>query len=150
MGLTLYPPDTAPEVYDIVWCKWPRREDNRAGQLGKVCLGGRCPSYDGRENRAGIRAGYGAVWNWQVEFELHEMVNNVVIERHEFRDLGLHKPTVFQMDLRNCKRLPWCVEYFVPQEYLVSQNIIAGHLNEDQQTLFHACFSARNLKFPLP
>jgi len=82
--------------------------------------------------------------------EFHELANNLVIERHEFRSLGLHKPTVFQMDLRNRKRLPWCVEYFVPKEYILSENIIAGRLTADQRKRFHGCFDARGLKFPLP
>jgi hypothetical protein len=151
MGLTLYPPVTAPEVYDIVWCKWPRREDKLAPGSWVRCVlvvdVRRMVDERNGQEFALVTAQYGT---GKSNLELHEMVNNVVIEHHECRRLGLHKPTVFQMDLRSRKRLPWCVEYFVPQEYLVEQNIIAGHLNGDQQVRFLACFQARNLRFPLP
>jgi hypothetical protein len=151
MGLTLYDPETAPEVYDIVWCKWPRREDKLAPGSWVRCV----LVVDVRrmvDERVGkeyslVTAQYGT---GKENLDQAGLANNVVIERHEFRDLGLHKPTVFQMDARNRKRLPWCVEYFVPKLYILSENIIAGRLNQDQQKRFHDCFTARGLKFPLP
>lgn len=151
MGLKLYDPDSAPEVYDIVWCKWPRREDRLApgSWVRCVLVVDVRRMIDDRTNQeyALVTAQYGT---GKENLDFHELANNVVIERHECRDLGLHKATVFQMDLKNRKRLPWCVEYFVPQGYLKSENIITGRLNGDQQKRFHNCFSARNLKFPLP
>jgi hypothetical protein len=151
MGLTLYDPATAPEVYDIVWCKWPRREDKLAPGDWVRCVlvvdVRRMVDERTDQEYALVTAQYGT---GKENLEFHELADNVVIERHEFRDLGLHKPTVFQMDLRNRKRLPWCVEYFVPKPYLLSENIVAGRLNESQQTRFHNCFMARNLRFPLP
>lgn len=151
MGLNLYDPDTAPEVYDIVWCKWPRREDKLAPGSWVRCV----LVVDVRrmvDDRTGqeyalITAQYGT---GKTNLELHELANNLVIEQHEFRALGLHKPTVFEMGLGNRKRLPWCVEYFVPQQYILDQGIIAGRLNADQRRRFHSCFTARGLRFPLP
>ena len=151
MGLTLYDPETAPEVYDIVWCKWPRREDKLAPGSWVRCVlvvdVRRMVDERNGQEYALVTAQYGT---GKENVDIPGLVNNVVIERHEFRDLGLHKPTVFQMDLRNRKRLPWCVEYFVPKEYILSEAIIAGRLNADQQARFHNCFTARNLRFPLP
>jgi hypothetical protein len=151
MGLKLYDPATAPEVYDVVWCKWPRREDKLAPGSWVRCVlvvdvRRMVDDRDGQEY-ALITAQYGT---GKENLEFRELANNIVIERHEVRALGLHKPTVFQMDLNNRKRLPWCVEYFVPKEYILSENIIAGRLNQDQQKRFHSCFEARGLKHPLP
>jgi hypothetical protein len=151
MGLTLYDPSSAPEVYDIVWCKWPQREDKLApgSWVRCVLVIDVRPMVDDRTGQefALLTVQYGS---GKENFDVAGLVNSLVIERHEFRDLGLHKPTVFQMDLRNRKRLPWCVDYFVPKEYIVSQAIIAGRLNKDQQRRFHDCLEARGLKFPLP
>ena len=76
--------------------------------------------------------------------------NNLLIREGEFRALGLHKPTVFKLDLRNRKRLPWAEEYFVSQGYLRDQRIIAGKLSEHQQKIVFGCLTARGLAFPLP
>jgi hypothetical protein len=64
--------------------------------------------------------------------------------------LGLHKATVFKLDLGNRKRLPWAEEYFVPQKYVVSQNIIAGSLSEQERAFVLRYFEKNGLSFPLP
>jgi hypothetical protein len=76
--------------------------------------------------------------------------NNLLIREGEFRALGLHKPTVFKLDLRNRQRLPWAEDYFVSQRYVVGQGIVAGRLADHQQTLVRGCLTARGLQFPLP
>jgi len=93
---------------------------------------------------AAITAQYGG------DFEDHHLPQNLLIGEGEFRALGLHKPTLFRMDLGNRKRLPWCEEYFVPQGYVRDQNILCGTLNAEQQARMIGCFKARGLQFPPP
>jgi hypothetical protein len=39
MGWTFYDLASLPEVYDIVWCKWPQREDKTMpGPIVRLCL----------------------------------------------------------------------------------------------------------------
>lgn len=80
----------------------------------------------------------------------NDLPSNLLIPAAEFRALGLHKPTVFKLDLRNRNRLPWAEEYFVPPEYVRNRGIIAGSLNMAQQESVLAGLKARNLAFPLP
>jgi hypothetical protein len=79
-----------------------------------------------------------------------DMAHNLIIGKAEYAELGLHKPTVFKLDLCNRKRLPWAEEYFVPKPYVVGRGLIAGHLPEYQKVITKAHFKARNLQFPLP
>lgn len=151
MGFTYHHPDTRPQVYDIVWCKWPRRED----KLGPgpwvrcVLVVDVCPMRDDRDGSEfyAVTAQYGTD---REKVPQEEWTNNLVIDENEFRAIGLHKPTVFKFDLGNRKRLPWCEEYFVPQGYVRSQGIIAGSLNTGQRVKFHNCFDARGFTFPCP
>jgi hypothetical protein len=151
MGLKLYDSATEPEVFNVVWCKWPRREDKLAPGSWIRCvlvIDVRRMIDDRTEKEYSlITAVYGT---GKENVDPSDLANNLVIESHEFRGLGLHKPTVFKFDLANRKRLPWCVEYFVPKEYVLSQNIVAGALNAGQQMRFRQCFIARGFKFPLP
>jgi hypothetical protein len=151
MGFTYHSLDTRPKVYDIVWCKWPRKEDK-----GKPGPWVRCVlvvdvtlMVDHRNGTqyAGVTAQYGT---GRERVHDDDLADNLVIEAHEARSLGLHKPTVFKFDLGNRKRLPWCEEYFVPQGYVRSQGIIVGSLNTAQRVRFHSCFEARRLTFPCP
>jgi hypothetical protein len=79
-----------------------------------------------------------------------DLANNLLITAAEFRALGLHKPTVFKLDLRNRFRLAWSEKYFVPQGYVKNQGIVAGKLNANQRATVLKCLRARNLDFPLP
>ncbi|UEM16779.1 hypothetical protein J4G43_022725 [Bradyrhizobium barranii subsp. barranii] len=76
--------------------------------------------------------------------------SDLVIGPSEYRAAGLHKPTIFRLDLMNRKRLPWCEKYFVPNDYVRGQNIICGTLSDAQRSAALSCFVAQNLKFPLP
>jgi hypothetical protein len=151
MGLLLYDPNTEPEVFNVVWCKWPQREDKLAPGSWVRCVlvvdVRRMIDDRNQQEYSVLTVVYGT---GKENCNQDDLVNNLVIERHEFRALGLHKPTVFKFDLGNRKRLPWCGKYFVPQEYVLSENIIAGTLNLAQKDRFHECFRARKLTFPLP
>lgn len=151
MGLQLYHPDTAPEVFDIVWCKWPQREDKLAPGSWVRCVlvldERRYIDDRTSEEFSLLTLAYGT---GKENVQPKDLADNLVIEAHEFRALGLHKPTVFKFDFRNRKRLAWCAKYFVPQSYYASASIIAGRLNMDQQGRFHQCFKSRDMTFPLP
>jgi hypothetical protein len=146
-----YDLETAPNVFDIVWCKWPRRED--AGRPGPwvrpVLVLDKRLMLDERDQTAwmAITAAYGTGLE---NVKPAEVAGNILIPTAKCHAAGLHKATIFKLDLNNRKRLPWAEEYFVPQEYVRSQKIIVGSLDADQQRLFHACFQARGFAFPLP
>jgi hypothetical protein len=76
--------------------------------------------------------------------------SHLIISEIECGTLGLHKATVFKMDLQNRQRLPWAEEYFVTQGYVHAQKLIAGSLNPLQQMAVRNCLTARGLQFPLP
>jgi hypothetical protein len=148
-GLKLYDPKTAPVVFDVVWCKFPVRENPdepgpwvRAVLVVDVEL---MEDVDGTE-WAAVTAAYGTGADNVVN--LNEP-RNLLIPRSEYRALGLHKPTVFQLDVSNQRRMPWGEKYFVTQGYVKNQNIICGSLNAGQQTKFHDCFKKLGRTFPL-
>lgn len=149
--MDLYDATTAPSVYDIVWCKWPYKE--LPGAPGPVA---RCVLVldvrlmtDVRDETewAAVTVAYGT---GAENVKPADLENNLLIGDAEYRGLGLHKPTVFKLDPRNRKRLPWAEDYFVTQGYVRSQQLIAGSLNEKQRATFHECFKQRGLAFPLP
>jgi hypothetical protein len=144
-----YDPKTAPSVFNVVWCKFPRREDPgnpgpwvRAVLVVDVRL---MEDADGTE-WAAITAAYGTGADNISDLS---QPRNLLIPRNEFRALGLHKPTVFQLDEGNQRRMPWAEEYFITQGYVKNQNLIAGSLNVSQQTKFHDCFKKLGRRFPL-
>jgi hypothetical protein len=148
--VNLYDARTAPSVFDVVWCKLPRRED----KLGPgpwvrpvLVIDVRLMVDIDETEWAAITVAYGTGAD---NVPMHDRKGHLVIGEHEYHALGLHKPTVFKIDLQNRKRLPWAEEYFVPQSYVRNRKIIAGSLNEAQQEAFYACFKERGFKFPLP
>lgn len=148
--LHFHDPKTAPAVFDVVWCKWPMRE--RPGMPGDIV---RCvlvldvrlmvDTDDAEWAAVTVTYGTGAdnVPEWR-------RTNHLLIGNGEYRALGLHKPTIFKLDLGNRKRLPWAEEYFVPQVYVRSQGIVAGSLNAAQQVEAIRCIRAHGGQFPLP
>ena len=149
--MNLYDPATAPSVFEVVWCKWPRREDKLGPGPWVRCvlvLDVR-PMIDQRTNKqfAAITAAYGT---GAENVSVDDLKQHLYIMGGEFAALGLHKPTVFKLDLQNRKRLAWSEEYFVPQAYLKQQNIVAGSLNEHQRAHVLAYFEKHGLEFPLP
>ncbi|HUI13877.1 MAG TPA: hypothetical protein VL048_10470 [Xanthobacteraceae bacterium] len=101
---------------------------------------------DGNE-WAAITAAYGTGADNIRKFD---STKHLLISNGEFRALGLHKPTIFQLDLGNRRPMPWAEEYFVTQGYVRNQRLICGSLNEDQQKRFQECFTKQGLDFPLP
>src|SRR6266568_3965488 len=93
----------------------PEENRERRGRGRMVLhLSGRQVSQRQRSrDRDAFRSAYGG------DFEPHHVRQNLLITSKDFRSLGLHKPTLFRLDLGNRKRLPWCEEYFVTQGYVV-------------------------------
>jgi hypothetical protein len=70
---------------------------------------------------------------------------DLIIERHECRQAGLHKPTRFSLNPRDRRLLPWAEEYFLPQEYVRNSGIIVGRLNAAQRERLRAALKHRGL-----
>lgn len=149
--MKFYDPRTAPNVYDIVWCRWPRREDKLGpGPWARPVLVLDVRIMLDERNQmtwAAVTAAYGTGLE---HIEPADVLGSLIITPSECADLGLHKATIFKLDHRNRKRLPWAADYFISQGYILSQNLIAGSLNEEQCRRFHACFERCGYVFPLP
>jgi hypothetical protein len=151
MAGKFYDPKTAPAVFSVVWCKYPYRgaKLEPSDEVRPVLvLDVRDHIYDPTgEIFADITVAYGT---GAENIRLPDVQRDLLINPPEFVELGLHKPTVFQLDLGNRKRLPWAEKYFVPNEYVAKQNIVCGILTEAQKSRVLTCLSYRGLTFPLP
>jgi hypothetical protein len=149
-GVNFYDPGTAPIPFDVVWCKYPTREDpGRPGPWARpvLVLDNRLMEDTDGTEWAAITAAYGTDAR---NIKNLDATRHVLIPENEFRAVGLHKPTIFNVDLSNRRRMPWAEEYFVSQDYVVNRGILCGTLNADQEAKCHACFKALGLQFPLP
>ena len=148
MGFTFHNVDDRPTPFDIVWCKWPNRGQGlRPGPVARPVIVIHSEAreiFDTQTKFGWLVIQYGGDFN---ERDKHM---NLHIGTHEFRDLGLHKETVFRFDLGNRKALPWCEEYFVTQGYVKKQNLVCGRLNREQEARALACFAVRELEYPVP
>ncbi len=151
MSWKFYDPKTAPPVFSIVWCKWPYRgaklePSDEARPVLVLDVRGRIYDPTG-EVFADVTVAYGT---GAENISVPDSTRDLLINWGEVRAAGLHKPTVFQLDTDNRKRLPWGEKYFVPNEYVAQQNIICGKLSDVQRGKVLACFATRGLTFPLP
>jgi hypothetical protein len=151
MGWKFYDSKTSPEVFSIVWCKWPYRgaklePSDEARPV--LVLDVREHIYDPTgEIFADLTVAYGT---GAENISTPDTNRDLLIREHACRSVGLHKATIFQLDLGNRKRLPWGDKYFVPNEYVAQQNIVCGKLSENQRLVVLTCFNIRSLQFPLP
>ena len=147
MGWKFYDTATLPEIYDIVWCKWPQREDrNLPGPVIRPVLVREIMILE--DGLAGVQ--YGAVvisYGSGAGIDDVARKNDFVVEDWaEVHAAGLHKPTRFSLDPRDRKRLPWCEEYFVPPDYKVNGKLILGRLTESQQSRLRKLLAARGFQ----
>jgi len=149
MGYTFHNPDELPKPFDIVWCKFPLRGEVEPGPVARPVLV--LASTKLQYEHDGVFREIGAlIAQYGGDFKLNHIPDNLHIAAGEFKSLGLHKATVFRLDLGNRARLIWCEEYFVPQGYVKGQGMTAGRLNDEQQGRVLACLKARGLQYPLP
>lgn len=147
MGLTFYGLKTLPKVFDVVWCKWPLRGKGiEPGPVVRPVLVLDVAVY---EHENGFQFG-SLIVQYGGSFSPEHMKDNLFIGAHQAGALGLHKSTVFRLDLSNRKRLPWSERYFVAQEYVVNRGIVAGSLTRSQIDTVMDGLKARNLSFPPP
>jgi hypothetical protein len=147
-SVTLYACDSAPVVYDIVWCAWPIRQKRGAPGVvrGVLVLDSRPMTDDDGTEWMAITVAYGT----GAENIARPGPDCLIIPEAEYRALNLHKPTIFQLDFGNRHRLAWGDKYFPPPRYVINRGIKAGSLNEDQKKRFHKCFTDCGFTFPLP
>src|SRR5712672_2834313 len=98
MGLTYYPLKTLPQQYDVVWCLYP--ESGLApGPIARPSL-----VLDVRINEekqiGALVCTYGTG-----KFDYTHFRGDLVILAHEYRALGLHKPTRFALALNSRMQL---------------------------------------------
>jgi hypothetical protein len=142
MGWTFYDLSSLPEVHDIVWCKWPQREDrNMPGPVVRPVLVRETQIRQKGEIR------YGAVLisyaTGQGIDEAARQLDLCIEKPADVKAAGLHKPTRFSLALADRKLLPWCLEYFVAPEYVKNVSLILGKLTDQQRELVRACLKRR-------
>jgi|SRR5215471_18991554 len=142
MGWTFYGLSSLPALHDIVWCKWPQREDkNMPGKIARPVLVRETRVMQKDETR------YGAVVisyaSGQGIDDASRLVDLCIEKSEEVKAAGLHKPTRFSLSLRDRKLLPWCEEYFVPPEYVKGTGLILGKLNDQQRMQMRSCLIRR-------
>jgi hypothetical protein len=144
MGWNYHDISTLPEQYDIVWCKWPQREDKLLP--GKTVRPVLVRETELREFVDGTQFGMALVSYASGEgIDDISRQRDLIIEAHECRAVGLHKATRFSLNPRDRKWLPWSDEYFVPQEYVINAGLVAGSLNPSQMGRLHAALKHRGL-----
>ena len=143
MGWTFHDIQTLPDPGDIVWCKFPRREDRGApGPVARPVLVRE--SYVLAEDASGLTYGSVMVSYGTGETDARPGVPCFVIRSWaRARQIGLHKPTLFALDPGNTKNLLWCEEYFVPQGYVAASGIRIGRLSEEEFAEAQACLAQR-------
>jgi hypothetical protein len=135
MGATLYDLDDLPQIHDIVWCKWPYRQNPGADQSVRPVL------VRGRDKRVGLNGTFGLlkVAYGTGSFEKYFPKQYLRIEAPHCYRMGMHKPTLFSLDQRDCRHFLWSSEYFFPQPYADNRQIIAGCLDEDHVPKLNRC-----------
>jgi hypothetical protein len=142
MGWTYYDLRTLPNPGDIVWCKWPYKEDR--GGPGKVVR----PALvrEVFENAATSGESYGSLIVSHGTGNLNAASDDLVVSAWDrVRALGLHKPTRFSLDPADRKHLLWCEEFFVPPGYGANQSLRLGSLGEQELDAMRACLTRRGL-----
>jgi hypothetical protein len=132
MGWTFYDFASLPEIHDIVWCKWPQREDkNMPGRVVRPVLVRETRIMEIGEVR------YGAVLisyaTGQGIDEAAREIDLCIEKPDDVKAAGLHKPTRFSLSLADRKLLPWCEEYFLAPEYVKNTPLVLGKLTEQQR-----------------
>lgn len=132
MGWTFLQIDTLPDPGNIVWCRFPIRE--RPGQPGpwsrpSLVLGSDIHDDPQTNTRFGsVLVCYGT--------DLQKIGNRrhfPIATKARAIEIGLHKPTAFGLDGGSVKRLIWCSEFFVPPDYIRSQRLAIGQLNDAER-----------------
>lgn len=144
MGWTFYDVATLPESGDIVWCKWPQREDR--GQPGSVARPTLVREIFVREDPTTRRIFGSLVVSYGTgEFNADHRDDLIIRDMQRAKSLGLHKATRFSLDPRNRKHLLWCREYFVSPRYVRAQGLLVGRLGEPELVQMRECLIRRGL-----
>jgi hypothetical protein len=145
MGWTFYDTATLPEPGDIVWCKWPYRDN--PGQPGPVARPTLVRETFVRQDLhtettfGSLIISYGTG-----EFdERHFDLDLVISDMRRARELGLHKPTRFSLDPADRKHLLWCEEFFIAPDYVRERGLVVGRLGEPELQRMKECLARRRI-----
>lgn len=95
MGYTFHDPDTLPNPFDVVWCKFPHRGDKlRPSKVARPVLVLDARRMLHEEKEIGV-----VVVQYGGSFEAHHVPQNLLITEKDREALGLHKPTFFEWTL---------------------------------------------------
>lgn len=141
----LYPLDTLPNQFDVVWCLWPLDGTKlKPGPVARPTL-----VLDVVRNEelgaGGVIVAYGTGTSTQDTPYLDGGPDLIIDTKAAWHALGLHKPTQFSMSPLRRKRLAWATEYFVPAPYRANAPIVSGSLTDDQIARVKECFVDRGL-----
>ncbi len=146
MGWTFLYIDDLPEPGELVWCKFPVRENpGNPGPVVRPTLVRQSSIHEDR--KTGVQFGAVMVSYGTGNFdESHEGLDLIIKDWTRVKAVGLHKPTRFALDGGNTKNLIWCEEYFVPPDYTAGRGIHVGRLNTEEFEEAKACLERRKVR----
>jgi hypothetical protein len=126
---------TLPEPYDIVGCAWPLDEKpDDPGPWVRPCL---VIQTKIELDEDGVEFGVVAVSYGSGEWTEEQQKRDLMIEKHEYRRLGLVKPTRFSMD--RIEEFIWGTKWFPPHPYILNRGVYIGCLKEPQIKRLKEC-----------
>jgi hypothetical protein len=150
MGWTFYDLSSLPEIHDIVWCKWPEREDKgKPGPVARPVLVRETRVMKKGEIRYGavvISYATGQGLDGKPIDDAAREIDLCIEKPEEVKAAGLHKATRFSLNLADRKLLPWCEEYFVPPEYVKGAGLVLGRLTDQHRAKMLECMKRRGQK----
>lgn len=139
MGLTYLPVEKLPEPGTVVWCKYPKRKDIDRPAARPVLVRGTSL----HEDENGIPYGAVKVTYGTGETQWCDDRDFIISDEAEWRPLGLHKPTCFQLDAAHTKTFVWSPKYFAAPDYFRDTPITIGRLTLELEARFKKCVARR-------
>jgi hypothetical protein len=126
---------TLPEPYDIVGCAWPLDEKPEdPGPWVRPCLVLNARTQLDEED---IEYGVVVLSYGSGEWTEEQKQRDFIVERHEYRSVGLHKPTRFSME--RVEEFIWGNKWFPPHPYILNRGVHFGCLRASQIVRLKEC-----------
>lgn len=134
-----------PDPGDIVWCKWPYRDN--PGSPGPVARPALVRAvFTRNDSETGVTFGSLEVsYGKGVFTDAQSEMDLVIKDKEAVARCGLHKRTRFALDRGNRKHLLWCREFFIPPDYLRERGLRIGRLGEAEIAQMRQCLIRRGL-----
>lgn len=114
---------------DLVWCKFPKPRLRNENRVARAVLVRRSEI---RRHQDGYDFGVVTVTYGTDAAGHGDRSCDFFLDWPEWKDVGLHKATVFILSMNDTKTLLWRDDFFVTQGYVVNQSLLIGRLSDEQ------------------